>query len=123
MINYTYNIHTPPQLYTAAQMWCLGRLLPVMIGDMIPVDEHWQNFLDMMTIVDYVFAPAVTPDIAEFLHDKIRDHHDRFCRLYPVSSFIPKLHYMLHIPEWILKWVLVKGDRQKVVYPTVARLL
>ena len=112
MINYTYNMLTPPQLYTAAQMWCLGPLLPVMIGDMIPVDdEHWQNFLDMMTIVDYVFAPAVTPDIAAFLHDKIRDHHDRFCRLYPGSSFIPKLHYMLHIPEWILKWVLVKGHR------------
>ena len=87
MIIYTYNMHTSPQLYTAAQMWCLGRLLPVMIGDMIPADdEHWQNFLDMMTIIDYVFAPAVKPDIAAFLHGKIRDHHDRFCRLYPDSS-------------------------------------
>ena len=75
-----------------------------MIGNMIPVDdEHWQNFLDMMTIVDYVFAPAVTPEVAAFLHDKIRDHHACFCELYPTSSFIPKLHYMLHIPEWILK--------------------
>ena len=87
MIIYTYNMHTSPQLYTAAHMWCLGRLLPVMIGDMIPADdEHWQNFLDMMTIVDYVFAPAVTPTIAAFLHGNIRDHHDCFCRLYPDSS-------------------------------------
>ena len=69
-------------------MWCLGWLLPVMIGDMIPVDdEHWQNFLDMMTIADYVFAPAVTPEMAAFLHDKIRDHHAHFSKLYPTSSF------------------------------------
>ena len=45
-------------------MWCLARLLPFMVGDIIPTDdEHWSNFLAFLTIIDYVFAPVVSPDI------------------------------------------------------------
>lgn len=85
-------------------MWCLGRLLPFMIGDIIPTDdEHWLNFLALLMIIDYVFAPVISPDIVGFLHDKIRSHHEAFQQLYPECSIIPKLHYMIHIPEWILK--------------------
>ena len=90
--------------YTADQMWCLARLLPLMIGDIVPADdEQWQNFLLLLTITDYVFAPVATPDIVSFLHDTIRNHHEKFSLLYPESSIIPKFHYMIHIPEWILK--------------------
>ena len=89
---------------TASQMWCLARLLPIIIGEEVPVDdEHWQNFLDLLVIVDYVFAPVISLDSAAFLHDAICSHHEQFCRLYPGRSITPKLHYMIHIPEWILK--------------------
>ena len=75
-----------------------------MIGDIIPTDdEHWQNFLALVTIMDYVVAPVVSPDIAAFLLDLIRSHREMFQQLYPECSIIPKLHYMIHIPEWILK--------------------
>lgn len=85
-------------------MWCLARLLPLMIGDIVPTDDdHWQSFLAVLTIIDYVFAPVASPDIASFLHDKIQNHHENFRLLYPECSIIPKLHYMIHIPEWILK--------------------
>ena len=88
-------------------MWCLARLLPIIIGEEVPVDdEHWQNFLDLLVIVDYVFAPVISLDSAAFLHDAICSHHEQFCRLYPGRSITPKLHYMIHIPEWILKWVM-----------------
>ena len=92
---------------TASQMWCLAQLLPIIIGEMVPVDdEHWQNFLDLLVIIDYVFAPVISLDSAAFLHDAICSHHEQFCRLCPGRSITPKLHYMIHIPEWILKWVL-----------------
>ena len=41
----------------AAQMWLLGRLLPLMIGDRVPSsDEFWINYLDMLEIVDILRA-------------------------------------------------------------------
>ena len=90
--------------HIADQMWCLARLLPLMIGDIIPSDdENWQNFLVLLTIMDYVFAPVVSPDVIAFLHDLIRVHHEKFQQLYPECSIIPKLHYMIHIPQWIQK--------------------
>lgn len=101
---YFYNRVTFCYFHVADQMWCLARLLPLMIGDIVPTDDnHWQNFLALLTIIDYVFAPVASPDIVSFLHDKIQDHHEKFRLLYPECSVIPKLHYMIHIPEWILK--------------------
>ena len=99
--------HTSFLFNTASQMWCLAQLLPIIIGEMVPVDdEHWQNFLDLLVIIDYVFAPVISLDSAAFLHDAICSHHEQFCRLCFGRSIKPKLHYMIHIPEWILKWVL-----------------
>ena len=62
-----------------------------MVGDIILTDdEHWLNFLVLLTIIDYVFAPVVSPDIVAFLHDKICSHHETFWQLYPECSIIPK---------------------------------
>ena len=42
-------------------MWCLGRLLPVMLGECVPKeDEKWECFLLLLTIVDYIFAPVIS---------------------------------------------------------------
>ena len=85
-------------------MWCLARLLPFMIGNIVPKDDpHWHNFLLLLTIIDYVFAPVVSPDTIAFLHNAIEEHNITFKQLYPTSSIIPKLHYIIHISEWILK--------------------
>ena len=53
----------------AAQMWLLGRILSVLVGDHVPDDdEHWHNFLVMMEIVDHLFCPQVTEDQAAYHH-------------------------------------------------------
>ena len=36
----------------AAQMWFLAKILPLVIGDLVPDDKRWLNFLLMMEIVD-----------------------------------------------------------------------
>ena len=83
-------------------MWCLARLLPLMVGSKIPNDDpHWCNFLLMLTIVDYVFAPVLAPDRREYLKELIDDHHKSFIQLYPTCSVIPKMHYMIHYLEMI----------------------
>ena len=87
-------------------MWCLGRLLPLMIGDRVPNDnERWKNFLLLLSIMDYVLAPAISLDCVVHLRELIRDHHETFKELYPTCSIIPKMHYIIHYPECIEKYV------------------
>ena len=44
-------------MYVATETWSLCRLLPVMIGHLIPEDQiHWKHYLD---ILDIVCAPTV----------------------------------------------------------------
>ena len=45
--------------YLASKMWCLGRYLPLLFGDVVePDDVFWQHYLDLLTIMDYIFAPG-----------------------------------------------------------------
>jgi len=91
--------------YLAAEMWCLAWLLPLMVGDSIPEeDSQWKLFLDLLSIMDDVFAPNTTEDIAAYVQQLIGDYLARFKELYPHCSIIPKQHYMIHIPEWMEKY-------------------
>lgn len=90
----------------ATQMWCLGRLLPLMIGEKIPADnDHWSNFLLLLNIMDYLFAPTLSADCSGHLKSLIDEHHQGFVELYPTCSVIPKMHYMIHYPECIDTYV------------------
>jgi len=55
-------------------------------------DQHYECFLKLLTIVDYVFAPVTSPDIASFMKQLIVDHHEMFKEMYPSCPVIPKLH-------------------------------
>uniref|UniRef100_A0A1X7TW99 Uncharacterized protein n=1 Tax=Amphimedon queenslandica TaxID=400682 RepID=A0A1X7TW99_AMPQE len=61
-----------------------------------------ENFLLLLTIVEYVFGPVTSEDVVPYLKDLIREH-ENFCQLYPNASIIPKIHYIIHLPEWLLK--------------------
>lgn len=88
--------------YVATQMWCLCRLLPLMIGCKVTeMDEQSNNFLQMLEIIDIVFAPITSQDLIVYLHLIIREHHESFIELYPHCRITPKMHYMIHYPEWI----------------------
>lgn len=85
----------------ASQTWCLSRLLPLMIGEKVDEeDPYWQNFLLHLEINEYIFSPTVTDEMCSHLHDLIVEHHTAFKELY-MCSIIPKMHYMLHYPEWM----------------------
>ena len=66
-------------------MWCLALLLPIIIGHRVPEDDnHWENFVLLLSITDMVFAPVLSTDCVD-----------------PTCSVIPKMHYMIHYPECI----------------------
>ena len=85
-------------------MWLLGRILPYMIGEHIqPTDEHRQNFLQLLQIVDLLFAPSISEDEVGYLSVLITEHHQKFVFLYSNSMLLPKHHYMVHMPRLILQ--------------------
>ena len=85
-------------------MWCLAILLQVMIGDLVDSqDNHWECFCLMLTLTSYVFAPEMTDGAVMFLKELINDRHQLFILIYPDSRIIPKQHYVLHLPEWMIK--------------------
>ncbi len=90
--------------FLASQMWCLARLLPLIIGEIIPeYNDHWDNFLVLLKISDYVFSPVSSNGVAAYLATLIEDYLQTFTELYPDCPIIPKQHYMVRIPEWIVR--------------------
>ena len=73
-----------------------------MIGDKVDDNlEHWHCYLKLWNIVQICTAPAITKVDVACLKVMISDHHTMFKRLYPHASIIPKMHYLIHIPDEI----------------------
>ena len=76
-------------------MWCLARLLPLMIGEHIPRDDdRWELYKTFLTILGHVFAPNTDENIIEYLREFIEDNHVKFCDLYPDCLMTPKQGHM-----------------------------
>ena len=91
-------------LSAASQMWLLGRLLPFLLGEYVPEDDqHWKNYILMLSISGLLLAPVITKDEVGYLGMLLIEHHHTFVQLYPNESVLPKMHYLIHTPRLILK--------------------
>ena len=87
-------------------MWCLARLLPLIIGEKIDFNNApWENFLLLLKITDHLLAPVTCDDIISYLKILISDHHQAFKSLYPHCHITPKMHYLIHYPECMKRYV------------------
>lgn len=88
---------------SASQMWCLARMLPLLIGDFIPVaDDCWENFLRLLKIEEIVFAPRTSTQLAAYLALLVEEYLTQFSELNE-RRMIPKQHYMVHYPTQIVR--------------------
>ena len=88
----------------AMQMWTVGRFLPLAIGHLIPTkDEHWENFLRLLDIMDIVFSRKIISEDCGFLEVLISDHHSCFKDLYPDVKITLKMYSMIHYPRLTLE--------------------
>lgn len=89
----------------AAQMWNLAINFPLIIGDHVPVeDAKWECFLYLLDIVQLCTAHMCSQSVAGYLEALVHDHHSQFVRCYPDSSVTPKMHYMVHFPQQLLRY-------------------
>ena len=92
---------------TATEMWCLGRFLPLLVGDLVPEDNaHWEHFLQLLQIIDYLFAPRTSIAITQHMAILIQDFLLTWRELYPSRSLTPKMHYSVHFPAWAARWAM-----------------
>ena len=86
----------------AAQMQCLFKFLPLMIGDKIPEDsEPYELLLCLLEIYKLVIAPSISTAATYALKRLIEDHHRLFLDLYPDVGLTPKAHHLVHYPTAI----------------------
>ena len=88
----------------AMQMWTVGHFLPLAIVHLIPTkDEHWENFLRLLDIMDIVSACKIVSEDCGFLEVLISDHYSCFNDLYPDVKITLKMDSMLHYQQLILE--------------------
>lgn len=81
----------------AHENWCLLRLLPFLIGQLIPEDEPaWKVILDLKDIVELVVAPVHFEESVAYLECKISEHRERYKEVFPDQGL-----FLEHYPEMI----------------------
>lgn len=89
---------------SAAQVWCLFRILPFLIGHYIPEGEvHWDIYLKCRDIGDVILSPTIQRKSIPFLSLQIGEFLSSFQSVFP-ETFTPKLHFLIHYPQLILKF-------------------
>lgn len=86
----------------AHENWCLLRLMPLIVGYLVPEDEPaWQIILDLKDIVDLVVCPVHTDESIAYLKRKISEYQYRYHELFPEKNLLPKHHFLEHYPAMI----------------------
>ena len=88
----------------AAQVLCLVKILPVLIGDKVPLcDQMWHLYLMLRDIIDLVFADSCTVGDSIYLKHLIEDHHSLFRAVFPDRNMLPNHHLLVHYPSVMRK--------------------
>ena len=67
-------------------------------------DKKWKNFLKLVSLMEYIFAPVTTVDKTVHMELLIEDFLSDFVQLYPERPLIPKMHYLVHVPMWTRRY-------------------
>lgn len=90
-------------LQIASQVMTLTRLLPFIIGEYVASDdEHWECFLLLWDISSMACAFEVSESDATHLAWLVETYLEGYKSLYE-TSLIPKMHYLVHLPQQIIK--------------------
>lgn len=89
--------------YNAAQAKTFLRLIPFFLSNSVDqTDKYYLFLIQLMRIVNLLFAPMIKSKSIELLKFLITDHLHEFTQLFPDVNIIPKQHYMIHLPTMIL---------------------
>jgi hypothetical protein len=86
----------------ASQNWCLISMLPLLLGDLIDIDDQFFEFILILNrIMIIVFSPTIALENTIVLEEHIRQIFLLFNQLFPSVNPIKKFHRMVHYPAII----------------------
>lgn len=85
--------------------WTLLRLLPLMIGHLVPEDcKVWGILMDLKDIVELLCSSTFSEESLCYLESKISDHRNILLEVFPTFKLKPKHHYLEHYPHHIRRF-------------------
>lgn len=85
--------------------WTLLRLLPLIIGHIIPEDDKtWGIILDLKEIVELLASGHFSEETLAYLECKISDHRCLLKEVFPDFHLLPKHHFLEHYPKLIRRF-------------------
>jgi len=94
----------------SAQVWCLVRTLPLLIGHVVPTnDTKWEVAIALKEMVDIIMSPVLSPAGVTYLGDLVGHFHSVYQTEFPQVNLKPKGHYTLHYKESVLKYGPLKN--------------
>lgn len=92
----------------ASQTWTFATILPLLIGHKIPEDDlHWECYLLLLQILQYSTARVSSLSSSLYLTALISQHHQIFVTCYPGVKLTTKMHYLIHFPQQICRYVCI----------------
>jgi hypothetical protein len=89
---------------SASQIWLLGILLPLMIGNCIPLDDQvWLTFRYVLEISRLFFKVEISELEISRLEFLIAEFISLYKENFPGSRVTPKMHFIVHYPRFIRK--------------------
>ena len=90
---------------TSASMLTLCKILPYIISMKVPQDcAKLVNFLRLLQITFLATCPSATSQTAGQIRQLVATHHILCREHYPKASVTPKMHYLVHLPNQLLKF-------------------
>lgn len=84
---------------TFTQMACLIRLLPLIVGDLVPPgDEAWEVLLDFLQCLQLICARVLSPGQIAYLEDLLSSFGHKRRQVFNRED-TPKHHYLYHYPK------------------------
>ena len=80
-------------------------MLTLAYWTLLPVDDKsWQCFGLLLSILDICTSHSCSADTVAYLTTLIEEHYLLFKEVYPHASITPKMHFLVHYPEQILRF-------------------
>lgn len=80
---------------SASEMWNFIHFIPLIIGDLIPIDNpEWKLLRVLVRIIDIVLLPKFSDSDIELLRSSVKAHHEIYVQLF--GPLKPKHHFMVH---------------------------
>lgn len=89
----------------AANMWLLAQVLSLTLSKFVPTDsQHWEWFSSLLEIIGTAFSACISLKTVLYLKRAIENYLNLFKNVFVDAPIIPKLHFLVHIQNQILKF-------------------